>query len=182
MFASRESKAILLLGGLCVILPVALPGVLLAEGLPFSGVIYLLTVIAYERRGSPTLPYAVGVAAIGTLLVALVRLQSVVSARPELGIGDLGFVLFQPFVLTPFVVAVMAAGGIAQNRSHRLVLTGALVVPFVAQIVRQEVVIGGSGFGLMGTLVFTTGTFLASVIIGLPLYLYARQDGSNPDL
>mgnify|MGYP006281665185 FL=1 len=160
-----------------MVLPSVLPG--LVDALPLSGVIYLLTVIGYERRESLTLRYAVSVAAAGTLFVTLVRLQSVASARPELGAGELVFVLFQPFVLTPFVVAVMAARGIAEDRSHQLALTGALLVPFVAQIVRQEVIIEGSGFGLWGTLLFTTGTFVASVVIGLPLYLYARRFSSE---
>lgn len=176
MFESKGSRAILLLGGFCVVLPSVLPNPLV-HGLSFSGVIYLLTAAGYELRGSPSLRDAVGIAAIGTLLVTLLRLQSVASARSELGTGEFVFVLFQPFVQTPFVVAVMAACGIAQDRTNQLALSGVLVVPFVADIYRQEVLVAGWGFGPMGTVVFTTGTFLVSAVIGLPLYLYARRFG-----
>ena len=169
----------LLLGGVFILLPWVLPGVLLVDRLSFSGVIYILTVVAYERRQSPTLRYAVGIAAIGPLLVAFGRLQSVASARPELGVGELVFVLFQPIVLTPFVVAVMAVCGIAKRRVHQLALSGVLVVPFVGKILREEQLITNWGFGLTGTVVFTTGTFLTSVVIGLPLYLYARRLSSE---
>lgn len=173
MSVSEDSKVILLLGAIALLVSQALSTPIFDEVvLGYVGLIYILTATSYEVRESVSFRYAVAVSVASVSLPVLHRLVSVSAARAELAPAEFTFVFFQEFVLIPLAAAFMAPLGRATDHTARLTILGITVVPFVVAVLR----IGTRGFGFFFNLGMFSLMFATGIVLGLPLFLLGKAD------
>jgi len=117
--------------------------------------------------------YAMIVALLSALIPAGIRLSDILSARPEFGLIDVFFMLWEVEVLVPVTVAFMTPLGVAKSRMETSVTTLILVLPYLAGSYRTLSTPGT--FGLSFILFYHSVLLFVGVIAGLPLYLYGRR-------
>lgn len=171
MFKSRPSFVIVSIGFLSIVGSWVLSGILFDMGtLGFVGVIYLLTGLTYEVHDSPNLREAIGIAVISALIPVIFRLQTLLMKTVNLSVPEFTYVLFEPPVLVPLVVAFMPPFGLATKFSRKVIILVTVAIPFIVGFIR----VGNSGFGLLFNGLFYTILFFIGFVAGLPLYFYIQ--------
>lgn len=184
---ARAFVGVLGIGGLLALAPIVWPGLAHSPNLWHGlGVVYLLTGgllggSQFVRDvGTRAFEFAVGTATISVFVAIGIRVAGVLASRPGLAPVEVSFVVWQLYVVIPFVAAAMLPLG-AAGTSRRRALVGSVVVGlFLVSTTRG--VLGGFGFGPTFYVVYQSLVFLAGVVAGVPLFLSGRslRGGNRP--
>lgn len=117
--------------------------------------------------------YAIASAVLATLVPVALGAWELQNTRPELAITDMRFILTQPHVLLPFIIAFMAPLGVAQTRNWQVVVVTVILAPFVGLTLTG--LTSGWGFGPTFVVLYHALLLIIGGIAGLPLYIYGRN-------